>query len=313
MACDNCKDKNIVTPIYTQATPPSSKGCNVCGAGGIGGGGVIIPPGSGGSGGGNITIVEAGNQISVDDNSYPGVDSFKVHYAPYTALTANISSLPYVGGILQSGLVLFGKIVDEVITTWSYNKANVATQALTNDGGFTEPALVPADRDFTHTAIVLIVKTIFTITGNDGVGQTGSIASKTATVDFGNIIMWGDYTDMVGQLEAEIDNLVTSLLTQSTIISNTKARSVFATGGQNRNFFYLLPKRLGEVIFSKNNFVGGFYRLKLVSGALKSVLVGGDVESDIIIVNSAGYSEAYYLYQSSSDDQADAIVPFVIV
>lgn len=313
MACDDCKDKNVATPVYTEASPPAvQQGCETCGSeGNIGGGGVILPPNQGGAGGGNITEVLAGNQMLVDDNSYPGVDSFTVHYNPYTNLTTNLTATPYILGVLQSGLMLFGWLIDEVRLAWSYNKT-IAAQALTNDGGLDVPALNVVDRDFTYLNEAIIAKLIFTMTGNDGQGQSGSIKTDTAVVDFGNHILWGDYNDMVNQPESEIVNLLTSLQGQSLIISNTKGRSIHATGGVNRYFFYLLPERLGEVIFSKNNFVGGFYRLKLVSGVLKTELAGGDVETDIVLTNPAGYAEKYYIYQTSQDNQVDPVVPFII-
>lgn len=304
--CKDCKDNNVVTPNYSEATPPTiPKGCVTCSSGALGN--IIIPP----SGGGNTTLVEAGNQIAVDDNSYVGVDSFKVHSAPYTTLTLSLSLIAYVGAAAQGALVLFGKIIDSVELNWSYNKA-VLSQVFTNDAGLNNPTLLVTDRTYTYTPTVISVKKTFELTGNDGEGQAGSIQVKNASVDFANYIMWGDYDDIINENESIIDTLVTDLLGQSIVISNTKGRSVFATGSTNRHFFYLLPTRLGEVIFSKNNFVGGFYRLKVVTGVIKSILDGGDVETDIIITNSEGYSESYYLYQSSSDDQADAVVPFII-
>lgn len=304
MACPDCKDTNIVTPNYSEAQPPSvAEGCATCGTG-VGGGGVIIPPDVNNS----ITIVDAGQDIAVDDNSYPGVYSFKVHYNPHIALTTALGLGAYIVGVLQSGLILLGETIDEVRLTWTYNKA-VVVQNLTNDGGEIEPTLVVSDRDFTYTLLSIIANTSFTITGNDGAGRSSSIAIDTETIQFGDYVLWGDYTDMIGQLEANIAALYTDLLGQNIIISNTKGRSIFATGSTNRHQFYMLPKILGEVVFEKNNFVGGYVRLKVVSGVIKGILDGGDVETDISITNSAGYTQAYYIYQSTNDDQEDNVNP----
>jgi hypothetical protein len=303
MACPDCKDKNIVTPDYSQATPPTvAEGCEVCGAGGGLGGG-IIPPSSGGS----VVEVLPGIDILVDDNSYPGVYSFTVNANPYDALTGILTIGAYVLGVLQVGLVLAGKTVDEVRLTWTYNKTIVA-QSLANDKGLSVPTLVAGDRDYTYTGIALTDLTEFILTGNDGLGRLGSIINKAIYVTFGNHILWGDYTDMINEDNTDIPALYADLLGQSIIISNTKSRSIVATGGQNRHQFYMLPARLGEVIFEYNTFVGGYIRLKVVSGVIKGILAGGDVETPISITNSEGETEDYYIYQSTNDDQENTTV-----
>jgi len=302
----DCKNTNVITPVYSQATPPTvSNGCVA--SGGLGGG-VIVPPSSGG---GSVVIVESGDQILVEDNSYVGVYSFKVNANLYTAIVATLNIAAYILDTLQSGLILRGETVDEIRLTWSYTKT-IISQSLANEDFsgppveiLTPPTLVIGDRDFTYTGEAVTDNLKFTLTGNDGEGQSGSVVNKSATLQFGNVITWGDYTDMLGQADTAIPALYADLLTQNNVVSNTKSRSFYTTGEENRHVFYILPKDLGEVIFSKNNLVGGYTRLKLVNGILKGLLDGGDVESDILITNSAGHQEAYFIYQSSNDDQLD--------
>jgi len=219
MACPDCKDTNIITPNYSEATPPAiAEGCATCGSGF--GAGVIIPPDPNNS----RTEVLAGVDMLVDDNSSPGVYSFTVNANPHLALITALTLGAYISDVLQIGLILLGRTIDEVRLTWTYNKA-VVVQDLTNDGGEVEPTLVVADRDFTYTLLTIVANTIFTITGNDGEGRSGSIAIDNETIQFGDYILWGDYTDMIGQPEANISALYADLLTQSNIISNTKSNT----------------------------------------------------------------------------------------
>ena len=55
--------------------------------------------------------------------------------------------------------------------------------------------------------------------------------------------------------------------------------------------------------FTFDGFEGGFVRIKNVSGTMKTEVLDGETESDILLTNDEGYEEAYYVYQSVYDNR----------
>jgi hypothetical protein len=123
--------------------------------------------------------------------------------------------------------------------------------------------------------------------------------------------MWIGYgLSKINQSSSGLEVFIESL--QASSIRIDRFNTYFATGGVNEKHFVAYPVTFGLGTFTKGIFTGGYVRLKLVGGILKSELGISDVESDILITNSKGYTEAYYIYESLFDNQADPITPFII-
>lgn len=297
MACKDCEQGNPITPIYfggkyIQNANCANPGCPV----------IYTPPDGAGGGGLPVSVI-AGTDILVEDLSDANQYQFRVNYNPVVALTASLSITGYVGGILQSEPILKGKIVDEIRSSWSYNKA-VASQEL-ND------ISVPVgDRNKTETGLNVTDDISYEIEGNDGLGQGGSIAADTDSLLFGNYMIWGDYPKIDGQATTVVNTLIANLANKTQQVKRDRNNSIYATGGTNQRFFVIYPAAWGEATFTKGIFEGGFQRLKNQAGTLVVEVTG--TELPIEWTNEEGHTEEIYVYQSLYDDRADALEPIIV-
>lgn len=298
---------NPVTPNYSKAKPVANDGCLGCGT--DNNQGFYVPP----SGGGKDTELIAGNQIGVTDLSDSLTDRFLVDYLPITQMTADLTLIAKISSAAQTLPILKGYIVDEVNLTWTYNKATVVIQTLTNNGGLAAPTLLDADRAYDYTVQSIGSNTAFTISGDDGLGYgSQSIGEDTKSVTFGNHMAWGAGASLLGMTVADAQILFNALTSKE--IRTNYVKNVYATGQENEKFFVFTPKAWGLPTFKKGIFVGGLMRIKKVVGqaALKSELAGGETEEDILITNAAGYSEAYYIHETLFDNVEDPDTPIEI-
>lgn len=292
-------------PKYAKAAPLPNKNCIGCSAGN----GFVYPPFvAGPGGGGKVVEVTEGFSIDVDNESDTDTYRFKVSYDPTTVLTASISIVLKALGVTKSQPVLLGIEIDEIIPTWSYNKA-VTSQSLTAivtnpDPTITFPSITAALRTIDQEDVSITNNASVTIHGVDGIGFT--TANAITQIRFGNYVAWGDSSDKIGQVTTVLATLFSAL---SKTIQTSKAKALTTTGDANEYFFYAVPKRFGEVTFTKGIFPGGYRRLKSVLGVLKVVLDPGDDEEDVLIDNGTGYTEAYYFYQSEYDNKNDTVTP----
>jgi len=298
MACKDCEQGNPITPIYSNGRYIQNANCAdpECPV-------IYVPPEGLGGGGGLPVSILAGTDILVEDLSDASQYEFRVNYNPFVALTTSLSITGYVGGILQSEPILKGKIVDEIRSSWSYNKA-VASQEL-ND-----ISVPSADRAKTETGLNVTDDITYEIEGNDGQGQGGSIATDTDSLLFGNYMIWGDYPKIDGQAASVVNTMIANLANKSQEVKRSRGNSVYATGGTNQRFFVIYPAAWGEATFTKGIFEGGFQRLKNEAGTLVTEVTG--VETPIEWTNEEGHTEEIYVYQSLYDDRADALEPIII-
>lgn len=101
--------------------------------------------------------------------------------------------------------------------------------------------------------------------------------TSTETVSFYNSIFWGVSTKTGTYLEADVEGLASSVL------SNTKGRTITVTAAATYYIIYALPVRLGTVTFTVGGFTGGFQSPETVS-----------------ITNPSGFTENYYVYRSDN-------------
>lgn len=285
-------------PKYAKAAPIPNPNCIGCNQGNLP---FVSGPGSGGK----VVEVKEGFSIDVEDQSDSDTYRFKVAYSPFTALTASISVVLKSSGVTKSQPVLLGVEIDEIIPTWSYNKP-VTEQSLTAvltspDPDIDFPSLADATRTVDQ-AVEITNNASVTIHGADDDGS----AVSTAQIVFGNYGAWGHSSDKIGQVSTVLQTLFSAL---SKAVQTSRAKTLTTTGGVNEYFFYGIPKRFGEVLFTKGVFTGGYRRLKSVDGVLKVVLDDGDTEEDVLIDNGTGYTEAYYFYQSEYDNKNDLVTP----
>lgn len=260
------------------------------------------------SSGGKPVEIIAGPGIGVEDLSDADTFRFRVSFVPYVDLQATLTLIAKEVGVAKSNPVLKGTIIDTVELDWTYNK-EVTSQMLTNTGALAAPTLGTAERSHDYTSQTITSDITFTLSGNDGNGQPGSINSDAKSIIFGNNMLLGDTTNYNLQSTA---SFITATAAFSKIVKTARAHTYFATGGTNEHHYVVYPKAWGLGTFKKGIFEGGYVRLKNVAGTLKQELGEGDVESDIMITNEKGHSEAYYVYMSLYDNQEDAVTPFVI-
>ena len=299
MAC-NDETFSPITPVYTNAKYVLNPNCSDAAYSPI-----YVP--AEGLIPGRTTELIAGQDILVEDFSDADVDRFRVSYSAYVPVELNFSTSAYILSALQSEPILKGKIVDEIRSTWTINK-NVSTQSIDEDGNVT--ALNAADRNKTTTGLTITDNATIELTVDDASGRTGGIAVDSDTIVFGNYMIWGDYTNMIGQPASSISTLIANLASKNTQIKTSRANSVYATGLTNRHFFIIYPAAWGEGTFYKEPFYGGFQRLKNDGGTLVVTVAGS--ETPISWTNEEGYSENYYVYQSLYDNPEDAVEPIVI-
>ena len=132
---------------------------------------------------------------------------------------------------------------------------SVATVSVTNSAGFTENYKV-----YRSTLANL---------GN-------STLTTSTTSNLINPIYYGITTKTGTFLESDIEGLASS------VISNTKGRTVSITAGAGQYLAYALPARLGTVTFYVGGFEGGFEAAETVS-----------------VTNVNGYTEDYRIYRST--------------
>jgi hypothetical protein len=267
----------------------------------------MIPVTGGPSGQKDVVLVQ-GPGILIEDLSDANKYKFKFSTKEVVALTVALTLIAKAAGVTKSSPILKGTVIDELNLTWVYN-ASIVSQTLSNTGGLAAPSLGNNDFSYNYTGQNITSGLSLTIQGNDGLSQPGSIASDTESISFGNYMLLGAGTSKINQATSGLEAFLEAM---TPVIKTSRTHTYFATGGVNQKHFVAYPKAFGLGTFTKGIFTGGYIRLKNVAGTLKAELGIGDVESDIIITNSAGYAEAYYVYESEYDNQNDPVTSFTI-
>lgn len=133
---------------------------------------------------------------------------------------------------------------------------SVATVSVTNPSGFTENYKV-------YRSL------------NMALGNSTLTASTSSNII--NPIYYGVISNAGPYVESDIESLATS------VISNTKGRTITVNATVGQYIIYALPARLGTVTFTVGGFTGGFNDYEIVS-----------------ITNINGYTENYYVYRSTN-------------
>lgn len=258
------------------------------------------------TGTGKEVVIIEGVRINVEDLSDTETYRFRINHVEYLALTATLGLTAKAAGVIKTSPVLKGTILDRIEFTFAYNKV-ITSQTLTNTGGLTPPVLAPGDTLYNDDPVAVTTNITFTLTGNDGEGQPGSVDTDVKSISFGNVMYLGHGPDKVGTLASGIEAFIEALGTSS--VKTARTHNYFATGGVNEHHFVAYPKAWGEAVFTKGIFSGGYVRLKNVGGTME---VSGTPETDVSFTNAAGFTEEYYIYQSLYDNQNDAVTPFII-
>ena len=116
-----------------------------------------------------------------------------------------------------------------------------------------------------------------TVTFTLHASKSAATVTSTSSVSFYNDIFYGVSTKASGYTGSDVTGLATS------VISNTKGRTITVSPGATEYIIYALPVRLGTVVFTVGGFEGGFQDPEMVS-----------------VTNSAGYAENFYVYRSTN-------------
>ena len=303
--CPDCSARNPISPVFSKAKPVPNTNCQSCGK--------LLPDfqNLGGNIGKTTELLE-GVQIQITDLSDSLVDRFKVDFLPFIALTASLDADAFRSSVEHTFPILWGVVIDQIDLSWSYNKG-IVTQTLVNYGGLSEPSLVAAETKHQYTGLLWANSDLkFTLQGDDGAGQPGSIASSIIIVTYGNYRGWGagvrhdqGGTSLV-TFQAFIEDLINTSGTVEISVNRLKSPLIAESIVLERDY-YFYPKRFGFATFYQNGIPGGYLRLKNVNGVIQVATFNqadGD-ESDLLI-NNGEASEAFYIYMSSSDNIAGA-------
>ncbi len=301
MACNDCENSNPITPVFSDAKYVLNGNCaDLCNPE------IYVPPDSGGGIESHELI--AGTDILIEDFSDADNLVHRISYDPFLALTVSLSIGAYISSVLESQPVLKGKTIDETRSSWSYNKGIIGSQTL--DEGSGPVVVAPVDRAKITTLLTITEDIEYEVEGDDGQGESGSIASDVESILFGNYQIWGNYTNMLSQAVSQVPTLIANLADKNTEIKRDRFNSIFATGSTNQRFFVIYPVEWGLATFTKGDFEGGFVRLKSEGGILVDTIVTS--EDPISWTNEEGFTEDIYIYQSQYDDREDLVEPIVI-
>ena len=253
-------------------------------------------------------VLIPGTGIQIDDLSDVNTYKFRFSTVVTVDLTVALTLVAKEASVVKTSPILKGTVIDELNLSWVYNKV-IASQTLTNTGGLSVPSLTSSDVVYNYTGQNIQSGMSLTIDGDDGLMQSGSTASDTKSISFGNLLWLGKGPSKLNQAESGLEAFLETL---TSTVKTSRSHTYFATGSTNEKHFVAYPASFGLGTFTKGIFTGGYIRLKNVAGTLKFTLGVGDVESDIIITNSKGYAEAYYVYESEYDAQEDATTSFTI-
>ncbi len=120
---------------------------------------------------------------------------------------------------------------------------------------------------------------VFTLTA---IGDTNT-ATSTYTLTFVNNVYYATSNNAAAT--------VSQISAGTTVLSNNKARSFTVTAGTGEYIYYSYPSRLGTASFTVGGFAGGFSLISTQSH-----------------INSAGYTEDYYVYRSDNSSLGSTTV-----
>ena len=313
-------EQTPVIPVYAQDPPLADENCEACGD----------PNQSfyeSGVSYGKTTELIAGTNVTIVDLSDSNVDRFIVNAVAAEQLIVALTLIAKAASVVKSNPVLFGEVIDEVQLDWAYNNPSASmVQNLTNNGGLTPPVLAYDDVQHIYNGQSIQDGITFTIAGDDGLGNgPESQAQDSASISFGNYRVWGvgeryDYDKdnfpnlhTYAELQTFLENILTSTGTKE--VSGSRVKTLYGEGTTLEHFYYFYPKSWGFSTFTKNNFQGGFVRLKRnASNEIEpatnfSSLDAG--EQDILINNGLA-SEAFMVYMSLNDAIEDALEPIYV-
>lgn len=116
-----------------------------------------------------------------------------------------------------------------------------------------------------------------------GISETNIEKTKSVSIKFYNGIYYGKSNSTT--YDSDLINSLTKVL------SDTKARSITVSAGENEFIYYCIPSRLGVPTFFVGGFEGGF-----------------DKVSTISFTNSSNYSENYDIYKSSNSNLGNTTI-----
>ena len=190
-------------------------------------------------------------------------------------LVQNVSDLMYKAISITSftnntNILPKGSSISTVVFNWATNKKPTA---LNFRGGGINEAIDVGLTSKTFTFPTSITQTTsFTLKATD---ERNATMEKTTSIVFANYIYYG-----VASTTESVDE--TKL---SSVLSESKSRTISVNSGEGQYVYYLLPTRLGTPTFVVGGFEGGFIK------------IGSSVDK----TNSAGYTEPYDIWRSVNE------------
>lgn len=161
--------------------------------------------------------------------------------------------------------LMLGYAIPSIAFKWVYNKDSIVYQTL--DGATLDVSF----RAYTYNQQVTANKT-FMLRAHDGKKEY----SKSISFSFVNSVFYG--------AQVQGDTYSTLLNNLSSVLSDSKSRTITVDCATNQYIYYAYPTRLGDAAFSVGGFSGGFTKVATYS-----------------YTNKYGYVENYNIYKSNNN------------
>jgi hypothetical protein len=152
----------------------------------------------------------------------------------------------------------------------------------------------------------------FTLFGNTGEGIPEATDSDIKSITYGNYALQGftvryDTGGAYADIKTFLDGLAAS--PSNRILTTTRVRNITGQGAVLEHSYYAYPVRFGFATFLQNGIPGGWKRLKRIAGDIMTTATFDSVDGDEldILVDNEVSEEAFYVYQSTSDNISGAL------
>ena len=212
--------------------------------------------------------------ITYTNDRYTNITNVKeaLDYLLYTPLSIKSFNIS-IDKVLEKG-----KIINECVLNWSYNKT-IQEQTLTINSSVIPLSINDSTYSYSNT---ISDNTSFTLRAKD---ERDKIVNSTINIVYYNKIYWGTSSSITYN-----NSFLLNELNNSTLSDNIN-RTIQVNATSNQYIYYVIPSRLGTPVFKVGGFEGGFSKV-----------------STILFTNIYNFIENYDIYRSDNVNLGDITV-----
>ena len=212
--------------------------------------------------------------ITYTNDRYTNITNVKeaLDYLLYTPLSIKSFNIS-IDKVLEKG-----KIINECVLNWSYNKT-IQEQTLTINSSVIPLSINDSTYSYSNT---ISDNTSFTLRAKD---ERDKIVNSTINIVYYNKIYWGTSSSITYN-----NSFLLNELNNSTLSDNIN-RTIQVNATLNQYIYYAIPSRLGTPVFKVGGFEGGFSKV-----------------STILFTNIYNFTENYDIYRSDNVNLGDITV-----